>query len=170
MVPRPRRGLARVRVAFVNRIAWPDEGATAIYLTDVAEGLARGALSALLLALNTVAPGLSDTKPREFRIETPGRAVPQHLIPTGARTGARPFARTELYFGTARPGGVITEAEFHDFVDRHVTPRFPQGLTLLKGDGRFPSEDTVIKEQSFVLILLYTEFPWTEVLAELAAA
>ena len=117
--------------------------------------LARGALSALLLALNTVAPGLSDTKPREFRIETPGRAVPQHLIPTGARTGARPFARTELYFGTARPGGVITEAEFHDFVDRHVTPRFPQGLTLLKGDGRFPSEDTVIKEQSFVLILLY---------------
>jgi hypothetical protein len=117
--------------------------------------LARGALSALLLALNTVAPGLSDTKPQEFRIETHGRAVPQHVIPAGARTGAHPFARTELYFGTARPGGVITEVEFHDFVDRHVTPRFPQGLTLLKGDGRFPSEDTVIKEQSFVLILLY---------------
>lgn len=33
--------------------------------------------------------------------------------------------------------------------------RFPQGLTLLKGDGQFPGEDTVIKEQSFVLILLY---------------
>ena len=42
-----------------------------------------------------------------------------------------------------------------DFVDRHVTPRFLQGLTLLKGDGQFPGEDAVIKEQSFVLILLY---------------
>jgi hypothetical protein len=116
---------------------------------------ARGALSALLLALNTVAPGLSDTKPREFRVETHGRVLTRHLIPAGARAGVLPFARTELYFGTARPGGVITETEFHDFVDRHVTPRFPHGLTLLKGDGRFPTEDTVIKEQSFVLILLY---------------
>jgi len=29
-----------VRIVFVNRIGWPDEGATAIYLTDVAEALA----------------------------------------------------------------------------------------------------------------------------------
>ena len=37
-----------------------------------------------------------------------------------------------------------------------MTPRFPDGLTLLKGDGQFRGEDdTVIKEQSFVLILLY---------------
>jgi hypothetical protein len=37
-----------------------------------------------------------------------------------------------------------------------VTPRFPDGLTLLKGDGQFRGEDNVvIKEQSFVLILLY---------------
>jgi hypothetical protein len=29
-----------MRVVFVNRIAWPDEGATALYLTDVAEAVA----------------------------------------------------------------------------------------------------------------------------------
>ena len=67
-----------------------------------------------------------------------------------------PFVRTELYFGTARPDGVVTEAEFREFVDRHVTPRFPDGLTLIKGDGQFRNEGAiVIKEQSFVLILLY---------------
>jgi hypothetical protein len=67
----------------------------------------------------------------------------------------QPFVRTELYFGTAKPNGAVTEAEFRDFVDRQVTPRFPDGLTLLKGNGQFRGEDNiVIKEQSFVLILL----------------
>ena len=67
-----------------------------------------------------------------------------------------PFVRSELYFGTARRDGVVSEAEFREFVDQHVTPRFPDGLTLIKGDGQFRSERrVVIKEQSFVLILFY---------------
>lgn len=51
--------------------------------------------------------------------------------------------RTELYFGTGRPdGSVVSDAEFQQFVDIQVTPRFPDGLTLLAGYGqsnaRFP--------------------------------
>jgi len=115
----------------------------------------RSALSALLLTLHTVAPGLSEAKRQDIRVETDGRGVIQRPVPAGARTGALPFVRTELYFGTASPNGIVTEMEFHHFVDQHVTPRFPRGLTLLKGDGQFPSEDTVIKEQTFILILLY---------------
>lgn len=34
-------------------------------------------------------------------------------------------ARTELYFGSERPPGEVTEAEFTDFMDRKITPRFP---------------------------------------------
>jgi Protein of unknown function (DUF3574) len=118
--------------------------------------LARGTLSALLLALNTVAPGLTDVRhQQDDRIQTDGRIVMQRPVPGGARTGARPFVRTELYFGTAKPDGTVTEAEFLDFVDQHVTPRFPQGLTLLRADGQFQGEGAVLKEQSFVLILLY---------------
>ncbi|MEW6731553.1 MAG: DUF3574 domain-containing protein, partial [Acidobacteriota bacterium] len=46
------------------------------------------------------------------------------------------FARTELYFGSAKPDGtVVTEAQFQQFVDQVVTPRFPDGLTLLVGLG-----------------------------------
>ena len=118
--------------------------------------VARGALSALLLAFNTVAPGLADNRPPAIRMQTDGRAIVQRPVPAGARTGARPFVRTELYFGTARRGGIVTESEFRDFVDRQVASRFPDGLTLLKGDGQFPTEaNTVVKEQSFVVILLY---------------
>lgn len=36
------------------------------------------------------------------------------------------------------------------------SPRFPDGLTLIKGDGQFRGDgNTIVKEQSFVLILLY---------------
>ena len=119
--------------------------------------IARSAVSALLLALTTVAPGLTEARQeQDVSIQTEGRAVVQRPVPESARTGVQPFVRTELYFGTAKPNGDVTEAEFRDFVDRQVTPRFPDGLTLLKGDGQFRGEDNVvIKEQSFVLILLY---------------
>jgi hypothetical protein len=117
----------------------------------------RRVLGALMLIVNTVAPGLTDGR-RETGVSpvADGRGVIQRPAPGDAREGARAFVRTELYFGTARPDGMVTEAEFRDFVDRHVTPRFPDGLTLLKGDGQFRGEgDTIVKEQSFVLILLY---------------
>ena len=83
-------------------------------------------------------------------------AVVRRPIPRGAPNQTLHFARTELFFGTAKPDGVVTEEEFLAFLDAEVTPRFPDGLTLLRGDGQFRGEDGVIvKEQSFVLILLY---------------
>jgi len=76
--------------------------------------------------------------------------------PSAPREHAAPFGRTELFFGTKKPQGVVTPAEFQTFVDTHVTQRFPEGLTVLKGSGQFQSDDRVIrKEASFVLIVLY---------------
>lgn len=66
-----------------------------------------------------------------------------------------PFHRTELYFGLNRPGGEVTEEEFQHFLSVEVTKRFPDGLTLLSGLGQFKDGDTIIKEKSKVLILLY---------------
>lgn len=66
------------------------------------------------------------------------------------------WARTELYFGTDRPGANVTDAQFMQFVDKEVTPRFPDGLTLLGGYGQFlNSNSRLIKERSKVLILFY---------------
>ena len=86
------------------------------------------------------------------------RPILQRRIPDAGRRGSLAFARTELYFGTAKSDGtVVTEEEFRAFIDQVITPRFPDGLTVLKGDGQFRlDDDTVIKEQSFVVILLYS--------------
>ena len=66
------------------------------------------------------------------------------------------FARTELFFGLSRRGGVISEEEFQTFVNQYVTPRFPDGLTLLGGAGQFrDASGTTITEGSKLLILLY---------------
>lgn len=74
--------------------------------------------------------------------------------PTAA---AEVWARTELYFGTSRPGGEVSDTEFAGFVDAEVTPRFPDGLTLLTGFGQFKdSQGVLIREKSHVLILLYS--------------
>ena len=84
------------------------------------------------------------------------RAVVRRPIPQGALNQTLLFARTELFFGTAKPEGAVTDEEFLAFLDQEVTPRFPDGLTLLKGDGQFRGEDgMIIKEDSFLLILLY---------------
>jgi hypothetical protein len=67
------------------------------------------------------------------------------------------FARTELFFGSARAGGEVTEAEFKQFLDAVITPRFPDGLTLLTGRGQFLGSAGPVQERSFLLILLYPE-------------
>ncbi|MDZ4801627.1 MAG: DUF3574 domain-containing protein [Bryobacteraceae bacterium] len=70
---------------------------------------------------------------------------------------AEVWQETQLYFGTSQPrGAVVTDREFTAFIDMHVTPRFPDGLTLLGGYGQFRGESgTINKEKSLVLILFY---------------
>jgi uncharacterized protein DUF3574 len=84
---------------------------------------------------------------------TPATAAP----PLGA-PGCQHYQRTELYFGTGRPGGQppVSDQEFQGFVDAEITPRFPDGLTLLNGYGQWRDPTgRLAREQSKVLILLY---------------
>jgi len=71
--------------------------------------------------------------------------------------GAYAMARLELYFGTQRPGGApVTDVEWAAFLDEEVTPRFPDGLTVLKGSGQWRNSKGVItRETSTVLVILY---------------
>jgi hypothetical protein len=66
------------------------------------------------------------------------------------------MVKTALYFGLSKPNGLVTNAEFQQFLDREITPRFPNGLTLLEGHGQFrTSGGKIMAERSRVLILLY---------------
>jgi Protein of unknown function (DUF3574) len=75
----------------------------------------------------------------------------------GRRFAGDAFVRTELFFGSERPGlPEVSVAEFKEFLDVAVTPCFPDGLTLLTGKGQFRESDgQIVQETSFVLVLLY---------------
>ena len=74
------------------------------------------------------------------------------------RADAASMARLELLFGTSRRDGPpITEEEWASFLDAEVTPRFPDGLTVLSGLGQWRGNDGILtKERSIVLVIWYT--------------
>ena len=116
----------------------------------------RRALSfvAVFALLAPLHGALADSLPRAATAER--HADAKHRHDTRCRDDAQAFARTELFFGLSRPGGVITEQEFKNFVDARVTPRFPDGLTVLSGNGQFrDSSGTILVEGAKVLILLF---------------
>lgn len=121
----------------------------------------RSLLSALAIAtLNLAVPVVSHAQVISSegaltpRFDRP--AISRRRVPSVEQGTAEPFVRTELFFGTAKPDGVVTPEEFQLFLDEFVTPRFPDGLTVVKGDGQFRGADGItIKESSFLLILLY---------------
>ncbi|MGH9840652.1 MAG: DUF3574 domain-containing protein [Blastocatellia bacterium] len=94
-----------------------------------------------------------EPKPKAARVAIKPAAVEQRQTAVVAEV----WRRTELYFGSSKPDGtVVTEAQFQQFVDNEVTPRFPDGLTVLTGYGQFRnSAGVIVKERSMELILLY---------------
>jgi Protein of unknown function (DUF3574) len=73
------------------------------------------------------------------------------------RDNGQLFARTELVFGRAKPdGSMVTGEEFRGFLDEIITPRFPDGLTVLSGAGQFRgSSGMIMREGAVFVILLY---------------
>ena len=67
------------------------------------------------------------------------------------------YRRTELYFGTARPDGTaMTEEEWQDFLLKEVTPRFPDGFTVVAATGQYcTSEGQIVRENSRLIIIFY---------------
>jgi hypothetical protein len=72
------------------------------------------------------------------------------------------FTRTELFFGSLKPdSSLVSEEAFLGFLDAEITPRFPNGLTLLTGLGQFlNAQGVIIQEPSRLLILLYPLEEW----------
>ncbi|WP_328497331.1 DUF3574 domain-containing protein [Streptomyces sp. NBC_00414] len=105
--------------------------------------LAAATASALLFAGAPAAYAtLTDDRPREATPTVRGAA----------------YVETRLFFGTERPDGgpAVTDGQFMDFVDRKVTPAFPDGLTVQGGRGQWRDGNGIIeRERSYELILLY---------------
>ena len=77
---------------------------------------------------------------------------------------AHPYARLELLFGASRPDGrEITATEWQAFLDAEVTPRFPDGLTVLEGRGQWRNgRGEITREPARVLLVWHVPTPRTE--------
>jgi hypothetical protein len=67
----------------------------------------------------------------------------------------------ELFFGRNIPsGGSVSDEDWRRFLDREVTPRFPQGLTVTDAYGQWRDADGVIaREPSKRLLLILSGAP-----------
>ncbi len=88
---------------------------------------------------------------------------------TSPEVGAEPWIRTELYFGTTIPngGGDVSDGDWSAFLDAEITPRFPDGLTVLEGYGQFLNAQGVIAEEDSIVLVIFHP---AEFVAESSAA
>ena len=70
--------------------------------------------------------------------------------------GTDEFAEYQLYFGRSSGGvEVVSDEAWAAFLADTVTPRFPDGLTVVDGAGQWRGSDGVVqRERSKVLIIL----------------
>lgn len=122
----------------------------------------RGIVLALLLGLGACAT-------------TPSAMAPKSGISAAMQgDAARPalaqgWVRSELYFGVGKESGPadrlqaepITEAQWRAFLDKEVTPRFPDGLTVFDAYGQwlFRGAKEPNRLGTKVLVILHEDTP-----------
>lgn len=68
----------------------------------------------------------------------------------------QPALVAQLYFGRSVAGRAeVSEQEWQDFLARDVTPRFPDGLTVIdaKGQWRSPRTARIVRERTKLLVI-----------------
>lgn len=99
-------------------------------------------------------------------------ARPAAITATFQGDAARPeqaqgWVRSELYFGVGKDAGetsanpVVGETQWRTFLDKEVTPRFPDGLTVFDAYGQwlFRGNPEPNRLQSKVLVILHEDTP-----------
>ncbi len=77
------------------------------------------------------------------------------------RDGADAWLSTSLFFGRSiSDGGTVSDADWTGFVETEIASRFPDGFTVLDGNGFWQKPDGRLgREKSKVLIVLHPEKP-----------
>ena len=82
----------------------------------------------------------------------PARAADAPACPEGTER----FAEYRLFFGRARAGAeIVSDAAWDRFLAAEVTPRFPDGLTVLDGAGQWRNAAGIVeRERSKLLVVI----------------
>jgi hypothetical protein len=69
-----------------------------------------------------------------------------------------PMVETRLFCGLTTPdGGVVSDDAWRAFVAEVVTPRFPDGLTVLDAHGQYRAADGIHREETRVLLVVHRD-------------
>ncbi len=96
--------------------------------------------------------------------------VASQAPPTAGCPAGAPSLTAQLFFGRSiNGGGTVTDAAWQDFLANSVTPRFPDGLTVLAATGQWRDRTTnrISHEPSIVVEIVTDDRPDT--LAKLQA-
>jgi hypothetical protein len=84
-------------------------------------------------------------------------APPALAQPVACRAPLKPMLRAELYFGRSIDGRhSVSDRQWARFLARELAPRFPGGLTVLDGEGRWrdAGNGALRQERSKVVIVV----------------
>jgi hypothetical protein len=100
---------------------------------------------------------------RPSRADSPDQATAA-LKGDAARPEAAHWIRSELYFGVGQADlqdGGVAEIHWRGFLDREVTPRFPDGLTVFDAYGQWRDKGSAAPGRLWtkVLVILYEDTP-----------
>ncbi len=89
-----------------------------------------------------------------FSVEAGAAAAAERCRPP-----LEPWDQVELYLGRGLGGdAVVGEEAFQDFLAQVVTPRFPEGLSVVDVAGQFRVDDgEIVREPTKLLILLVSD-------------
>ena len=74
--------------------------------------------------------------------------------PTACPAGQAPLRTAQLFLGAKTPA-VPADRDLRRFVDQEVTPRFPDGVTVVEGGGQWKgSENRMIREAAKVVLVV----------------
>jgi hypothetical protein len=102
-----------------------------------------------------------------------GQSAASAVVPIAScEAGDSAMVRDVLYFGRNRPaGGVVSDAEWQEFLDQVVTPRFPAGLTVVEATGQWRGQTGAVeRERAEILTLFHAgDEPARRAVAQVAA-
>lgn len=73
-------------------------------------------------------------------------------------SGFERYVEYRMFFGRGKPGGgMVSDGEWRDFLAAEVTPRFPDGLTIVDAGGQWRDGKGAIGREGAKLLIVLAE-------------